>query len=119
MIVIGMVGIVFPDGLTTLRRAYFVTPGRLFVAGAVRLGMGLVLILASVDARWPMILRLLGIVVCLQALSATIMGPEHARAILEWESNHTVLLRAGALIALVSGAFVASAVTRRSTKQQP
>jgi hypothetical protein len=116
-IVVGMVGIVSPDRVTTLRRLYFAAPGGLYVAGAVRVAMGLVLILAASSSRWPWILRALGAVVCLQGLAATLFGPERARAILEWEALHTALLRAGALVALVTGGFVAFAVTKRPSEE--
>ncbi len=109
-IVVGIGGIVSPDSFMTLRRLYFATPGRFYSAGAVRVAMGLVLILAASSSRWPRTLRALGAVVCLQGLTATLLGLERARAILEWEALHTALLRAGALVALASGGFVAFAV---------
>ncbi|MFL5618063.1 MAG: hypothetical protein ACJ79A_06690 [Gemmatimonadaceae bacterium] len=112
-IAIGMVGIAYPDSVTTLRRSYFATPGRLYAAGALRLAMGLVLILAASVARWPRMLRVFGALMCLQALSATLMGAERAREVLEWETMHTALLRVGAIIALASGGLIAFAVTRR------
>ena len=117
-IAVGVVGIVYPDSVTTLRRLYFATPGRLYAAGAVRVAMGLVLILAASGSRWPRTLRALGAVMCLQAFAATLMGPERARAILEWEAMHTALLRAGAGVALVSGGFIAFAVTKRPSEEQ-
>ncbi|MSV29400.1 MAG: hypothetical protein EXQ52_11770 [Bryobacterales bacterium] len=96
-IAVGMVGIVSPDSLTTLRRLYFATPGRFYTAGAVRFAMELVLILAASSSRWPRTLRALGAVVCLQGLAGTLFGPGRARAILEWEAMHRTLLLAGAV----------------------
>jgi hypothetical protein len=98
-----------------LRRSYFATPGRIYAAGALRIAMGLVLILAAPVARWPMMLRVFGAMMCLQGLSAALMGAEHARVILEWEAVHTTLLRLGAIVALVTGVLMALAVTTRST----
>ena len=98
-IIVSMVGIVSPASVTTLRRLYFATSGGLYAAGAVRVAMGLVLILAASSSRWPRALRALGAVVCLQGIAATLFGIERARAILEWEAMHTVLLRAGAVVA--------------------
>ena len=116
---VGIVGIVSPDGGTTLRRLYYATPGRFYAAGAVRAAMGLVLILAALSSGWPRTLRLLGALMCLQALAATFLGLEHARAILEWESMQgSALLRAGAVVALASGAFMAFAVTKRPSEEQ-
>src|SRR6476620_1886938 len=115
-IVVGVLGIVSPDIVTTVRRQYFATPVRLYAAGAVRAAMGLVLILVATTSRAPRTLRALGAVMCMQALAATLFGPDRARAILEWESAHTALLRAGAIAALASVGFVVFAVTtgRRS-----
>lgn len=114
----GVVGIAYPDSLTALRRSYFATPGRLYAAGALRLAMGLAVILAAPLARWPRMLRVFGALMCLQALSATVMGAERARVILEWETTHTALLRAGAIVALVTGGLIAFAVTKRSSATQ-
>jgi hypothetical protein len=115
-IVVGIVGLVSPDSLTALRRLYFATPGRLYPAAAVRVAMGLVLILAAPASRAPKILRALGAVVCMQGLAATLLGPERARAILEWETSHPVLLRAGAVVALATGGFIAFVVTGHRPK---
>ena len=54
---------------------------------------------------------------CLQGLAATLMGPDHARAVMEWEAMQgTALLRVGAAVALVAGGFIVFAVTSRSPR---
>src|SRR3984885_14765993 len=94
---VGTVGIVSPDSLITLRRLYYATHGRFYAAGAVRVAMGLVLILTASISRWPRTLRVLGVLMCLQALPANLFGFERARAIMEWEAMQaTALQRAGA-----------------------
>ena len=117
-IIVGTVGLIDPDSVTTVRRLYFATPVALYAAGAVRVGMGLVLILCASASRAPKTLRALGAVMCMQALSATLLGPARARAILEWEATHTALLRAGAVVAVAAGGFllVAAAAGRRPLK---
>lgn len=118
-IVVGIVGILSPDGGTTLRRLYFATPGRFYTAGAVRVAMGLVLILAAFSSRWPWTLRVLGVVMCLQALSATLLGIERARAIMEWEGMQgNALLRAGAVVALAAGTFIAFTLVKGPSEEQ-
>jgi hypothetical protein len=113
-ILIGIGGMVSPDRMMPLRRLYYATPDRFYSAGAVRAAMGLVLILAAGNSRWPRTLRVLGAMMCLQALAATLFGLERARTIMEWESMQgTALLRAGAGVALATGVFVAFAVTKR------
>jgi hypothetical protein len=51
---------------------------------------------------------------CAQGLAATVLGLDRAQDILEWEAMHPVLLRAGALVALAGGGFVAFAVANSS-----
>ena len=109
-IVVSTAGIITPDRMMALRRLYF-TPGGLYLIGAVRVAMGVVLILAARGTRWPNTLRALGALMCMQAVAANIFGLQRARAILEWEGMHTALLRAGAVVALVTNGFVAFAVT--------
>jgi len=111
-IIVGIVGLIFPDSVTTVRRLYFATPVALYAAGAVRVGMGLVLILCAPASRAPKILRALGAVMCMQALAATLLGPDRARAVLEWETMQgTAILRVGAAVALAVGCFLAFAVS--------
>ena len=117
IVVVGMVGIVSPDSLTTVRRQYFATPVGLYTAGAVRVVMGLVLILVARVSRAPKILRTLGAVMCAQGLAATLLGLDRAHAILEWEVMHPALLRAGAVVALASGGFVALAVAKSNERR--
>ena len=52
-ILVGIVGLVSPDSVTTVRRLYFATPVGLYTAGAVRVAMGLVLILCAPISRAP------------------------------------------------------------------
>ena len=111
-IIVGIVGLIDPDSVTTVRRLYFATPAALYAAGAVRVAMGLVLILYAPASRAPKTLRALGALMCMQALTATLLGPDRARAVLEWEAMQgTALLRVGAAVALAAGGFVAFAVT--------
>jgi hypothetical protein len=109
---VGIGGLVSPERGTEIRRLYFATPARLYTAGAVRVAMGLVVILAAAASRAPKTLRALGVVMCLQGLAATVMGPDHARAVMEWETlRGTALLRVGAAVALAAGVFMVFAVT--------
>src|SRR6185436_2431921 len=95
-IVVGIVGLVSPDSVTTVRRLYFATPVGLYAAAAVRVVMGLAVILGARASRAPRTLRALGAVVCMQGLAAMLFGPDRARAILEWEvMQGTALLRVG------------------------
>jgi hypothetical protein len=96
IIVVSMVCIVATNSAMTFRRFYFATPSRFYAVAAVRVAMGLVLILAASSSRWPRTLRALGAVMCLQAIAANLFGIERARTIMEWEAMQgTALLRTG------------------------
>jgi hypothetical protein len=118
-IVVGIVGLVSPNSVTTARRLYFATPVGRYAAAAVRVAMGVVVILCASGSRAPKTLRALGAVMCMQALVATLLGPDRARAILEWETMQgTALLRVGAAVALAAGCFLAFAVTGHRPKSE-
>jgi hypothetical protein len=117
-IVVGVLGLVSPDSVMTVRRLYFATPVGLYAVAAVRIAMGLAVIMAAVASRAPRTLRALGTVVCLQGLAAMLFGPDRARAILEWEAMLGAgVLRVGAGVALITGSFIAFAVTGRSKSE--
>src|SRR5262245_25942198 len=106
-IVVGSVGIIAPEYLTMVRRQYFASPATLYPAVALRMVMGLVVMRAAAASRAPKVMRMLGGVMCLQALTATVIGHEHARAVMEWETMQgPAILRVGAAIALVAGGFI-------------
>ena len=115
-IVIGIGGLMSPESGTEIRRLYFATPVRLYTAAAVRIAMGLVVILSATDSRAPKTLRALGALMCMQGLSAAVLGPEHARTVLEFEARQGPLLRAGAAVALAAGGFMAFALTGQRPK---
>jgi hypothetical protein len=117
---VGIGGLISPERGTEIRRLYFATPERFYTAGAVRVAMGLVVILSAPTSRAPKTLRALGAVMCMQGLAATLMGPDRARAIMEWETMRgTALLRVGAAVALAAGVFLAFAVTGHRPQSGP
>jgi len=111
-IVVGIGGLISPESGTEIRRLYFATPVRLYTAGAIRVAMGLVVILSAATSRAPKTLRVLGAVMSMQGLSGILMGPDHARTVMEWETAQgPALLRVGAVVALVAGVFMVLALT--------
>ena len=116
IIIVGVVGFISPDVVMSLRRDYVVNDYGMYAVAAFRLVLGVLLIRFAPASRVPTTLRVLGILVCVQALvqavGATFIPLDRARAMLEWEGSHPGLLRVGALIALAIGAFLSFAVTK-------
>jgi hypothetical protein len=106
----GVAGLFTPDSLTTIGR-HVATPGGLYAIAALRVGMGLVLILVAPISRAPKTLRVLGAIALVGGLTTPLLGVERVRAIVAWETAQgTALIRAGAGLALVFGGFIAFAV---------
>jgi hypothetical protein len=107
---IGIAGLVSPDSVMSVRREYAASWLGLHSAGAVRMAMGLVLIMFAPSSRAPKMLWLIGAVMCLQGFVPQFYSVSRAQALLEWEATWgATLLRVGAFVALATGVFVAFA----------
>src|SRR5258708_38727372 len=96
IMLVGVAGLLAPDSLLTLAR-YAVTPVGLYAVAAVRVGIGLVLILAAPISRAPRTLRVFGAVALVAGLTTPLLGADRARAILDWQlTQGTGLIRGGA-----------------------
>ena len=110
IMVVGMAGVLTPDGLITAGR-YVITPVGLYAVAVLRVGIGLVLMLVARISRAPKTLRVFGVVALVGGLATPLFGVERARAILDWEATHgAALIRVGAGLALAAGGFIAFAV---------
>src|SRR5512140_1906462 len=81
---IGVAGLVAPDRLmaaVAVAAPYVLTPVGLYVIGALRVGMGIVLILAARNSRAPTALRVIGAVVFVAGLATPLFGVERSRAV--------------------------------------
>ena len=110
IMVVGMAGVFTPDSLITVGR-YVVTPVGLYAVAALRVGIGLVLMLVARISRAPKTLRAFGAIALVAGLATPLFGVERARAIFDWEATQgTALIRVGAGLALAIGGFIAFAV---------
>ena len=120
---VGIVALCLPDWLMSVRRNYLATPPGFYAVGAFYVAIGIVLFLFAPAPRMPKILRVLGAVTCARGIVAPLFGTvERALALLEWETMQGPgFLRAGAVVALATGGFVAYAVIaprRRSVSRK-
>ena len=110
IMVVGMAGVFMPDRLMTVG-PYVVTPVGLYAVAALRVGIGLVLMLVAPISRTPRTLRAFGAVVFIAGLTTPLFGVERARAVFDWEATQgTALMRVLAGLLLVVGGSIGFAV---------
>jgi hypothetical protein len=114
---VGVVGIVTPGSLVTLA-ALFVTPMGLYVAAALRVALGMALLVAASTSRMPATLRVLGLTIIVGGLVTPLIGVERAHIFLAWwVTQGSMGMRVWASIALVFGlVLVCAARTPRPNR---
>ena len=101
----GLSGLVVPDLLLAIGRR-LVTPGAMWVIAALRVAIGIVLILAAPASRAPRALRVIGAFVIVAGLITPWFGAERARGVLDWESQRVQFFRLEAALLLGLGAWL-------------
>ena len=109
----GALGMLAPEALLTVARS-IVTPVGLWVVAAVRVGLGVLLLMTASLSRVPAVLGVLGVVVLVSGLVTPFLGVERARAIVEWwGALGPAVTRVWAGIAVALGALLVYAVAPR------
>ena len=110
---IGLTGVLAPDRFMTIAQ-YSATPVGIYVAAALRIGIGLVLARVAPVSRAPRTFRILGVIAVLAGVATLFLGTERAQAILDWWSAQgPACIRLGAGLPLVLGGFIAYAIFRQ------
>jgi hypothetical protein len=111
MIILGVIGLIAPLSLLSTAR-FTTTSTGLYAAAAVRLAIGLILVAAGSDSRFPKTLRLLGALAIIGGVATLVLGSERAIAIANWASTYgTTIIRGFGVFALAVGGFIAYAVS--------
>jgi uncharacterized protein YjeT (DUF2065 family) len=107
---LGVVALIAPYALLSLA-PHIVTPTGLYIAAALRIVIGLVLLGAALASRMPKTLRVFGIVALIAGVGTLFLGVDRARAIASWGSNQGgSAIRVFGLLALVVGGVIAYAL---------
>ena len=110
---VGLTGVVSPETLAALGR-HALTPVGLYVVAAVRIGIGVILMLAAPISRAPRTLRVLGIIAIIAGVATPFIGIEPSRRVMDWWlAQGYIHLRLHAGVAVVLGGLLAYAVTPR------
>ncbi len=113
--VLGAVGVVYPEVLVGVIRAFFETPTGLYAAAGTRLVFGVALFFAAPTSRAPRTLRVLGAIVIVAGLRMAVVGVEGLRSRVEWFSAlDPGFLRTYAVFVLGFSALLAYALSPRS-----
>ena len=113
----GVAAIVVPDTILSLR-SLAATQGALLVFAAVRIAIGVALIMVAPRSRAPRTLQAAGAVLLLVGLLTPLFGVERTKAVLEWEATQGPwLIRLGGAIVLALGGLLGAAL--RPTSSAP
>ena len=103
----GVAGVVAPDMILSLR-SLAATQGALLVFAALRVAIGIVLVMVAPRSRTPRTLQVAGAVLLLAGLATPLFGVERTRAVLAWEAAQgPSLIRLGGAIVLALGGLLA------------
>ena len=94
------------------------TPAGLYAIGALRLGMGLVLLWAAASSRAPRVLQAFGVLLVVAGLATPLFGVGRTNDVMDYVSTHGgLLIRAAGTVLVAFGAFLAFTVTPRRPAQ--
>jgi hypothetical protein len=111
IMIAGLACVVAPDRLLALGRS-IITPVGLWIIAALRVGIGVVLMLVARRSRAPRTLRALGAAVFVAGLATPIFGVERSRAVFDWvETRGSALIRVEGALMVAIGGFLAFAVS--------
>jgi hypothetical protein len=95
-----------PDLRLSLERS-MITPAGLYAIAAMRIVIGLVLMVAAPASRAPRTLRVLGLIVIIAGLMTPWFGVARAKAVLNWwASAGPLLMRLDAGVGMAIGGFL-------------
>ena len=113
VVIVGVIGVAAPAVLLMVAD-YATTPIGLYAAAALRIGIGIVLILVAPTTRAQKLIRLFGAIAIAGGVVTALVGVDRARAIVAWETAQgPTLIRLSAVLAFVFGGYLVFAVTSR------
>jgi hypothetical protein len=113
MVLLGLTGILWPEGLMNLVSYSFTSQG-IWVTAIARMAIGALLLIAARGTRTPRTVRVIAIIIFLAGGATVFMGPEQAQSLKDWwSSKGPDALRIAACLPLAAGCFIGgSALTK-------
>jgi hypothetical protein len=113
LVLLGLTGVLWPEGLMQLA-TYSFTGSGLYVIGAARIILGGLLFVAASATRTPRTIRVIGLIILIAGIATALIPAERALAMKDmWLSRGPDTLRIAACLPLAVGIFVGlSALTK-------
>jgi len=116
MILLGLTGILWPEGLIELAK-YSFTPTGIYVIAVVRMVLGALLLVAASATRTPKTVRVIALIIFAAGVATALMSVERAQLLKEWWLSHgPEFLRIAACFPLAVGFFIAGATLTKNRK---
>jgi len=107
---LGIIGLVRPQSLLDMIERSWKSPAALYFAIGVRLFLGVVLVAAAPECRYPQVIRILGIVSLVAAAAGAALGRRRLTVFVDWWAKQsTGFVRTWCIFALAFGGFLISA----------
>jgi len=114
LVLFGLTGVLWPEGLMQLATYSFSRTG-LYVVAAARVVLGGLLFFAASATRTPKTIRVIGLLVLIAGIVTAVISPERADLMKDWlVARGPDTLRIAACIPLAAGLFIAGATLTKS-----
>ena len=113
IILLGLTGVLWPEGLMDLVKYSFTSTG-IFVVAITRMVMGAVLLVVAPATRTPKTIRVIGVLIFLAGVATALMSPTRAQLLKDWMVERGPdFLRIAACLPLAAGFFILVATLTR------
>jgi uncharacterized protein YjeT (DUF2065 family) len=114
MVLLGLTGVLWPEGLMQLAVYSFTATG-LYVVAAVRIVLGALLIIVARATRTPKTVRVIGLILLIAGIVTALIPAERARLMKDWWMGHGPdTLRIAACFPLAAGLFILGSTLAKS-----
>jgi uncharacterized membrane protein len=106
MILLGLTGVLWPEGLMDLVKYSFTSSG-IYVSAIARMVLGALLLVAARATRTPKTIRVIAVIIFLAGVATALINPERAQLLNDWwVSQGPDALRIAACFPLAAGFFI-------------
>jgi hypothetical protein len=113
LILLGLTGVLWPEGLLDLVKYSFTSTG-IYVIAITRMVLGALLLVAASATRTPNTIRVIAVIIFLAGVATALINPERAQLLKDWWVSHGPdTLRIAACFPLAVGFFILVAAMTR------